>query len=47
MKNRPPSRAEAFRLLAENPNLLRRPVLVKGREVVLGYDPAEIEKLAL
>jgi arsenate reductase-like glutaredoxin family protein len=38
MKDHPPSRAEALRLMAENPNLIRRPILVKGREIVLGFD---------
>jgi arsenate reductase-like glutaredoxin family protein len=38
MKNNPPPRAEALRLMSENPNLVKRPILVKGREVVLGFD---------
>ncbi len=38
MKENPPPRAEALRLMSENPNLIRRPILVKGSRVVLGYD---------
>lgn len=38
MKDNPPPRAEALRLMAENPNLVKRPILVKGREMVLGFD---------
>ncbi len=38
MKEKPPSRAEAVKLMAENPNLVRRPILVKGGEVVAGFD---------
>ena len=38
MKENPPPREEALRLMAENPNLIRRPILVKGREVVTGVD---------
>lgn len=38
MKDNPPPRAEALRLMAENPNLVKRPILVKGRELVLGFD---------
>jgi arsenate reductase (glutaredoxin) len=45
MKENPPSRAEAIRLMCENPNLIRRPVVVAGGRVVLGFDPEEYGKL--
>ena len=38
MKDNPPSRADALRLMSENPNLIKRPIVVKGREIVLGFD---------
>ncbi len=38
MKENPPARAEALKLMSENPNLIRRPILVRGRQVILGYD---------
>jgi arsenate reductase (glutaredoxin) len=38
MKENPPSREEALKLMAAHPNLIRRPILVKGSQVVLGYD---------
>jgi len=38
MKEKPPSRAEAIRLMAAHPNLIRRPILVKGSKIVLGFD---------
>ena len=38
MKENPPPRAEALRLMSENPNLIKRPILVDGKEVRLGYD---------
>ncbi len=38
MKENPPSREEALRLMAENPNLIKRPILVKGSHIVLGFD---------
>ncbi len=44
MKDDPPPRAEALRLMAENPNLVRRPILVKGKQVVLGFDPEAMKK---
>jgi arsenate reductase-like glutaredoxin family protein len=45
MKESPPSRAEAIRLMAEHPNLIRRPILVKGRRVLTGFDPEEWKAL--
>ena len=38
MKENPPTRAEALKLMSENANLIRRPILVKGGQIVLGYD---------
>jgi arsenate reductase-like glutaredoxin family protein len=38
MRDRPPRREEALRLMSENPNLIKRPILVKGREIILGFD---------
>ena len=38
MKESPPSRDEALRLMSEHPNLIKRPILVKGSQVVLGFD---------
>jgi arsenate reductase-like glutaredoxin family protein len=45
MKENPPPRAEAIRLMAKNPNLIRRPILVKGKQIVLGFDEDEVAKL--
>ncbi|HYW47088.1 MAG TPA: ArsC/Spx/MgsR family protein [Bryobacteraceae bacterium] len=38
MKDHPPPRAEALRLMSENPNLIKRPILVSGNRIVLGFD---------
>jgi arsenate reductase (glutaredoxin) len=38
MKDKPPSRREAVGLMAKNPDLIRRPVIVAGGRVVIGYD---------
>ena len=38
MGETPPSREEALRLMAEHPNLIKRPILVEGKRVGLGYD---------
>ena len=45
MKENPPARAEALRLMAANPNLIKRPILVKGKQAVLGFDAAAIAGL--
>jgi arsenate reductase-like glutaredoxin family protein len=46
MADNPPPRAEALRLMSENPNLIKRPILVKGGEIVLGFDEEKLGKLA-
>jgi len=38
MKDHPPSREEALQLMSKNPNLIKRPILVKGTHIVLGFD---------
>ena len=38
MKDNPPSRAEALKLMSENPNLIKRPILVDGQNITLGSD---------
>jgi len=38
MKDDPPSRREAITLMSKNPDLIRRPVIVAGGRVVIGYD---------
>jgi arsenate reductase-like glutaredoxin family protein len=45
MKEHPPSRAEAIRLLAREPNLIRRPVVLWGSQMVLGLDEEAYLKL--
>jgi arsenate reductase-like glutaredoxin family protein len=44
MKESPPPRAEAIALMAKNPNLIKRPILVKGKQVTLGFNPEEMRK---
>jgi arsenate reductase/regulatory protein spx len=38
MKTHPPTRAEAVKLMAHEPNLIKRPLLVRGQRVVYGFD---------
>ena len=46
MKENPPSREEALQLMSGNPNLIRRPILIKGGKMILGYDESEYQALA-
>jgi arsenate reductase-like glutaredoxin family protein len=45
MAAKPPSRTEALKLMAANPNLIRRPVVIRGGRIVLGFDEAALKKL--
>lgn len=45
MKEHPPSRAEALQMMAAEPNLIRRPVVIAGNKIVLGFDEEELKKL--
>jgi arsenate reductase-like glutaredoxin family protein len=41
----PKSKKEAIDLMLEQPNLIRRPVLVKGGRVTFGFDKQAYSKL--
>lgn len=45
MKEHPPSRAAAIQLMAREPNLIRRPVVVRGARIALGLDEEAYKKL--
>jgi len=45
MKEHPPSRSEAIQLMAKEPNLMRRPLVVHGHKIVLGFDEEAYRKL--
>jgi arsenate reductase-like glutaredoxin family protein len=34
----PKSKKEAIALMMENPNLIRRPIMIKGSRVIFGFD---------
>lgn len=46
MKEHPPSRGEAIRLMAREPNLIRRPLLIRGSQIVFGFDEETYRKIA-
>jgi Spx/MgsR family transcriptional regulator len=45
MKQKPPSKEEAIKLMLKEPNLLRRPVIVKGKKKILGFNESEVMQL--
>jgi arsenate reductase-like glutaredoxin family protein len=45
MKEHPPSRSEAIKLMAKEPNLIRRPVVLQGSKILLGFDEEAYRKL--
>ena len=45
MKQHPPMRAEALKLMANVPNLIRRPLLVTGSQILIGFDEEAYRKL--
>lgn len=46
MKEKPPSRVDAIRLMARNPNLIRRPLVVRGSRIVAGFDEKALADIA-
>ena len=46
MKENPPSRADTLKMMAAEPNLIRRPLVISGKQIVLGYDEDALKKLA-
>jgi Spx/MgsR family transcriptional regulator len=45
MKQKPPSKDEAIKLMLKDPNLLKRPVIIKGKKKLTGFNEAEVKAL--
>lgn len=45
MKQKPPSKDDAIKLMLKDPNLLKRPVIIKGKKKLTGFNEAEIKLL--
>ena len=45
MRQKPPSKKEAIKLMLKDPNLLKRPVIIKGKKRLTGFDEAEVKEL--
>jgi arsenate reductase-like glutaredoxin family protein len=41
MKLHPPSRAEAIELMSKNSSLIKRPLLIDGKNYLFGFKPEE------
>ncbi len=46
MAEHPPTRAEALKLMSKTPNLIRRPLLISGSQIIIGFDEAAYRQLA-
>ncbi len=40
----PRTKKEAIDLMMEQPNLIKRPILVRGSQVIFGFDKAKYDK---
>jgi arsenate reductase-like glutaredoxin family protein len=45
MKQKPPSNEEAIKLMLADQNLLKRPVIIKGKKKLAGFNEAEVKQL--
>jgi Spx/MgsR family transcriptional regulator len=45
MKQKPLSKEEAIKLMLKDPNLLKRPVIIKGKKKLTGFNEAEVKEL--
>ena len=45
MKDNPPTREEAIQLMLTDQNLLRRPVTIKGKRKVAGFEEAALKAI--
>jgi len=45
MKQKPPSKDEAIKLMLKDSNLLKRPVIIKGKKKLTGFNEADVKQL--
>ena len=45
MKQKPPSKDEAIKLMLKDANLLKRPVFIKGRKKLTGFNESQVKEL--
>jgi arsenate reductase-like glutaredoxin family protein len=44
MKQKPPTIAEAVKLMLKDPNLLKRPVIIRGKKKLTGFNEADLKQ---
>ena len=44
-KKQPPTKTQAIELMAQDPNLIKRPIVVKGRAKVIGFNEERLRAL--
>ena len=44
-KSRPPTKTQAIKLMAQDPNLIKRPIIIMGGTKVLGFDEMKLRAL--
>ena len=45
MKQKPPSKEEAIKLMLKDANLLKRPVFIKGKKKLTGFNESQVKAL--
>jgi Spx/MgsR family transcriptional regulator len=45
MKQKPPSKDQAIKLMLKDANLLKRPVFIKGNKKLIGFNEAQVKAL--
>jgi Spx/MgsR family transcriptional regulator len=45
MKEKPPSKDDAIRLILKDANLLKRPVFIKGKKKLTGFNESQVKEL--
>ncbi len=45
MRANAPTKPEAIRLMVQDPNLIKRPIVVRGQTKVIGYDAEKLRAL--
>ncbi len=45
MKEHPPTRAQAVKMIAAEPNLIRRPIIISSEKIIIGFDQESIDDL--
>ena len=44
-KKQPPTKTQAIALMAQDPNLIKRPIVVKGRTKVIGFNEERLRAI--